>query len=80
MIGIGFDYRYERLDVPISMRAKTFNGYLYFSWMTLGPESERRGDHPAVRRELPRAHAAGGRLLGARRPGASRDVRLDRGA
>ena len=40
MIGIGFDYRYERLDVPISMRAKTFNGYLYFSWMTLGPESE----------------------------------------
>jgi phosphohistidine swiveling domain-containing protein len=40
MIGIGFDYRYERLDVPISMRSKTFNGYLYFSWMTLGPESE----------------------------------------
>ncbi len=40
MIGIGFDYRYERLEVPISMRAKTFNGYLYFSWMTLGPESE----------------------------------------
>ena len=40
MIGIGFDYRYERLDLPISMRAKTFNGYLYFSWKILGPESE----------------------------------------
>jgi phosphohistidine swiveling domain-containing protein len=40
MIGIGFDYRYERLDVPISMKAKTFNGYLYFSWQALGPESE----------------------------------------
>ena len=40
MIGIGFDYRYERLDVPISMRAQSFNGYLYFSWATLGPGSE----------------------------------------
>jgi pyruvate,water dikinase len=40
MIGIGFDYRYERLEVPISMRSKAFNGYLYFSWQTLGPEAE----------------------------------------
>ena len=40
MIGIGFDYRYERLDVPISMRAQSFNGYLYFSWKSLGPGSE----------------------------------------
>ena len=40
MIGIGFDYRYERLEVPISMRSKCINGYLYFSWKTLGPESE----------------------------------------
>lgn len=40
MIGIGFDYRYERLDVPISMKSKAFNGYLYFSWKTLGPESD----------------------------------------
>lgn len=40
MIGIGFDYRYERLEVPISMKAQTFNGYLYFSWKTLGPEAD----------------------------------------
>lgn len=44
LIGNGFAYRYERLDVPISMRAQVINGYLYFSWMPLGPESE----HEAV--------------------------------
>ncbi|HUP55193.1 MAG TPA: PEP-utilizing enzyme, partial [Methylomirabilota bacterium] len=26
--------------VPISMTARAFNGYLYFSWQALGPESE----------------------------------------
>jgi phosphohistidine swiveling domain-containing protein len=40
LIGNGFAYRYERLDVPISMRAQVVNGYLYFSWVPLGPESE----------------------------------------
>jgi pyruvate,water dikinase len=40
LIGNGFAYRYERLDVPISMRAQIVNGYLYFSWVPLGPESE----------------------------------------
>ena len=44
LIGNGFAYRYERLDVPISMRAQVINGYLYFSWVPLGPESE----HEAV--------------------------------
>ena len=44
LIGNGFAYRYERLDVPISMRALVVNGYLYFSWIPLGPESE----HEAV--------------------------------
>ena len=44
LIGNGFGYRYERLDVPISMRAQVVNGYLYFSWVPLGPESE----HEAV--------------------------------
>lgn len=39
LIGNGFAYRYERLDVPISMRALIVNGYLYFSWVPLGPES-----------------------------------------
>jgi len=39
LIGNGFGYRYERLDVPISMRALVINGYLYFSWVPLGPES-----------------------------------------
>src|SRR3990170_1640389 len=39
LIGNGFGYRYERLDVPISMRALVVNGYLYFSWIPLGPES-----------------------------------------
>jgi pyruvate,water dikinase len=40
MIGNGFDYRYKRLDVPISMKAQTFNGYLYFSWQTVGADAE----------------------------------------
>jgi len=44
LVGNGFAYRYERLDVPISMRAQVINGYLYFSWIPLGPESE----HEAV--------------------------------
>ncbi len=44
LIGNGFAYRYERLEVPISMRAQVVNGYLYFSWVPLGPESE----HDAV--------------------------------
>ena len=39
MIGIGFDYRYERLEVPVSMRSQAFNGYLYFSWATHGTDS-----------------------------------------
>ena len=44
LIGNGFGYRYERLEVPISMRAQVVNGYWYFSWVPLGPESE----HEAV--------------------------------
>ncbi len=44
LIGNGFAYRYERLEVPISMRAQVINGYLYFSWVPLGPESQ----HDAV--------------------------------
>lgn len=44
LIANGFAYRYERLDVPISMRAQIVNGYLYFSWLPLGPESQ----HEAV--------------------------------
>jgi phosphohistidine swiveling domain-containing protein len=43
LIGNGFAYRYERLDVPISMRALVINGYLYVSWVPLGPESEHEG-------------------------------------
>src|SRR5688572_13017565 len=39
LIGNGFAYRYKRLEVPISMRAQVVNGYLYFSWVPLGPES-----------------------------------------
>ncbi len=40
LIGGGFAYRYERLALPIDMRAQVFNGYLYFSWKGLVPESE----------------------------------------
>lgn len=40
LIGNGFAYRYERLAVPISMRAQVVNGYLYLSWTLVGPESE----------------------------------------
>lgn len=40
LIGNGFGYRYERLDVPISMRSQVVNGYWYLSWVPLGPESE----------------------------------------
>ena len=40
LIENGFAYRYERLDVPISMRGLVINGYWYFSWSPLGPESE----------------------------------------
>ena len=31
LIGHGFAYAYERLDVPIAMRAEVFNGYCYFT-------------------------------------------------
>ena len=37
----GFAYRYDRLDLPIDMRARVFNGYLYFSWQPLVPEAEQ---------------------------------------
>ena len=40
LISGGFAYRYERLALPISMRAQVFNGYLYFSWKALVAESE----------------------------------------
>jgi phosphohistidine swiveling domain-containing protein len=40
LISGGFAYRYERLALPIDMRAQVFNGYLYFSWKGLVPESE----------------------------------------
>ncbi len=41
LIARGFAYRYDRLDLPIDMRAQVFNGYLYFSWQPLVPESEQ---------------------------------------
>lgn len=41
VIARGFAYRYDRLDIPIDMRAQVFNGYLYFSWQPLVPESEQ---------------------------------------
>ena len=40
LIAGGFAYRYDRLAVPIDMRAQVFNGYLYFSWQPLVPEAE----------------------------------------
>ena len=40
LISGGFAYRYERLELPIDMRAQVFNGYLYFSWKALVAESE----------------------------------------
>jgi phosphohistidine swiveling domain-containing protein len=40
LIADGFAYRYERLDVPIDMRAQVFNGYFYMSWLPLPPEPE----------------------------------------
>ncbi len=40
LIAGGFEYRYERLDLPIDMRAQVFNGYVYFSWKANVPESE----------------------------------------
>lgn len=42
LIAGGFEYRYERLELPIEMRAQVFNGYLYFSWKPLVPESEEK--------------------------------------
>ena len=70
LIGNGFGYRYERLEVPISMRAQVVNGYWYFSWVPLGPESEARSPRRAVRRQC-RAHTPlAVDVLGARRPGA----------
>ena len=41
LIARGFAYRYDRLDLPIDMRAQVFNGYLYFSWQPLVSESEQ---------------------------------------
>ena len=40
LIAGGFEYRYERLELPIEMRAQVFNGFLYFSWKPLVPEAE----------------------------------------
>ena len=42
LIAGGFEYRYERLALPIDMQARVFNGYLYFSWKPLVPESEEK--------------------------------------
>lgn len=41
LIAGGFAYRYERLELPIDMRAQVFNGYTYFSWQPLVPEAEQ---------------------------------------
>ena len=41
LIAGGFAYRYKQLDLPIDMKAKVFNGYLYFSWQPLVPEADR---------------------------------------
>ena len=78
LIGDGFGYRYERLDLPISMRAQVVNGYLYFSWKPLGPGTEARGHVEQYVGKLPRAHAVRRRLLGARGSRAPRAVRRDR--
>ena len=42
LIAGGFEYRYERLELPIEMRAQVFNGFLYFSWKPLVPEAEEK--------------------------------------
>jgi len=41
LIAGGFAYRYKQLDLPIDMKAKVINGYLYFSWQPLVPEADR---------------------------------------
>jgi phosphohistidine swiveling domain-containing protein len=41
LIGGGFAYRYERLELPIEMRAQAFNGYIYFCWEPQVPEAEQ---------------------------------------
>ncbi len=42
LIAGGFEYRYERLDLPIDMRAQVFNGYVYFSWKGNVAEPEEK--------------------------------------
>ena len=41
LIGRGFAYRYDRLELPIEMRAQVFNGYFYMSWHPLVADDER---------------------------------------
>lgn len=41
LIGRGFAYRYDRLELPIEMRGQVFNGYFYMSWQPLVAEGEK---------------------------------------
>ncbi len=41
VIGEGFNYRYERADLPMTMRVRILNGYAYFAVRFAVPESER---------------------------------------
>jgi pyruvate,water dikinase len=41
VIGAGFAYAYERLEVPYRVRARVWNGYVYFAFTTGLPDSEQ---------------------------------------
>ena len=48
VVGQGFAYRYQRLDLPIKVRVRPVNGYLYFSYRTYGLGDEyvlKRREH-----------------------------------
>jgi hypothetical protein len=45
VLGQGFAYRYDRLDLPIKVLVRPVNGYLYFSYRTYG-----LGDEYALKR------------------------------
>jgi phosphoenolpyruvate synthase/pyruvate phosphate dikinase len=41
VIGAGFAYAYERLEVPYRVRARVWNGYVYYAFTTGLPDSEQ---------------------------------------
>ena len=41
VVGEGFAYGYDRLEIPYQVHARVFNGYVYYAFTTNVPESEQ---------------------------------------